>query len=147
MALMARDAADRADQLVTLTRRLTDLIERETTLFHARRPLEAAPFRDEKAKLANIYRQETARIAREPSLIADAPEELRRALASETERFHAALDAHGKAIAALQEISEGVVKAVADFITQKRQGDTGYGPQGARRDNGAASAITLNRSA
>ena len=54
MTLIAKDAGDRADQLITLTRRLADLIERETTLYVARKPLEAAPFRDEKAKLANI---------------------------------------------------------------------------------------------
>ena len=70
MALMAHDAADRTEQLTLLTKRLAELIQRETQLFRARRPLEAAPFRDEKAKLANIYRQETARIAREPSLVA-----------------------------------------------------------------------------
>ena len=70
MALAAHDAQDRAEQLTLLTKRLAELIERETQLFRARRPLEAAPFRDEKAKLANIYRQETARIARE--LISDA---------------------------------------------------------------------------
>ncbi|MGD2132239.1 MAG: flagellar basal-body protein FlbY [Maricaulaceae bacterium] len=147
MSLEARDSADRAEQLILLTKRLTDLIERETELFRARRPLEAAPFRDEKAKLANIYRQETARISREPALIADAPEALRKQLSETTEAFHAALDAHGQAIATLQELSEGLVKSIADYVAQSRMAETGYGPGAKLAPNRAGAAITLDQSA
>ena len=148
MALAAHDAQDRAEQLTLLTKRLAELIERETQLFRARRPLEAAPFRDEKAKLANIYRQETARIAREPALIADATPAARAALAEETTRFRSALEEHGSAIAALQELSEGLVKSIADYVAEARSGDAAYGPAATRTNTaGAGSAITLDRTA
>lgn len=148
MALMARDPADRAEQLTLLTKRLTELIARETQLFRARRPLEAAPFRDEKAKLANIYRQETARIAREPALIAEASPEARRALDEETARFRAALEEHGLAIAALQELSEGLVRSIADYVAELRAGDAAYGPAATRNAAPASgAAITLDRTA
>jgi hypothetical protein len=147
MTLAARDADDRAEQLLLLTKRMTDLIERETSLFRARRPLEAAPFRDEKAKLANLYRQETSRIAREPALVAGARLETREALNEATRRLHAVLEEHRQALEALQEISEGLVKAIADYVAEVRAGDAAYGPAGARRADGAGSAITLDRTA
>lgn len=147
MALIARDATDRAEQLIVLTKRLAELIERETVLFRARRPLEAAPFRDEKAKLANIYRQETSRIAREPALVADAPANVRRALATETETLNAALADHEIAIVALRDLTEGLVKSIADYVAEVRTGETGYGPTAKRRPSSASTAITLNQSA
>lgn len=148
MALAANDAEDRAEQLILLTKRLTDLIERETALFKARRPLEAAPFRDEKAKLANLYRQETARVAREPALVAGARPETRAALADASKRLNAILEDHRQALEALQEISEGLVKSIAAYVAEIRGGDAAYGPAGARRTPAAASsAITLNRTA
>jgi hypothetical protein len=147
MTLVARDADDRAEQLVLLTKRLTDLIERETSLFRARRPLEAAPFRDEKAKLANLYRQETARITREPALVADARAETRASLNEATTRLHVVLEEHRQALEALQEISEGLVKSIAGYIAEIRARDAAYGPAGARRTTDTASAITLDRTA
>ncbi|MCG8440267.1 MAG: flagellar basal body protein [Caulobacterales bacterium] len=148
MALVARDPDDRVEQLQTLTKRLAELVARETELFIARRPLEAAPFRDEKAKLANIYRQETARIAKDPALVASADSEARARLAEETERLHIALDEHGRALATLQELTEGLVRAIADHVVETRQATSGYGPAAvARTSDAAASAITLDRSA
>lgn len=147
MALAANDAEDRAEQLILLAKRLTDLIERETVLFRARRPLEAAPFRDEKAKLANLYRQETSRIAREPSLVAAASLETRKTLQDTVKRLQDVLEDHRQALEALQEISEGLVKSIASYVAELRSNDAAYGPAGARRAGAAASAITLNRTA
>ena len=146
MTLVAKDAADRADQLLTLTRRLTDLVERETALYTARKPLEAAPFRDEKAKLANAYRHETQRIAREPSLIADAPAPVRAALTAATAEFQGALERHAAAVAALQELTEGLVRAIAQHIEETRVVARGYGP-GAATARPAPAAVALNRTA
>jgi hypothetical protein len=146
MTLIAKDAADRAEQLLTLTRRLTDLVERETALYTARRPLEAAPFRDEKAKLANAYRHETQRIAREPSLIADAPAPLRASLTAATTEFRGALERHAAAVSALQELTEGLVRAIAQHIADVRDVGAGYGP-GAKTARATPAAVALNRTA
>jgi hypothetical protein len=146
MALAANDAEDRAQQLTLLAKRLTDLIERETTLFRARRPLEAAPFRDEKAKLANLYRQETARVSREPALVAGATLATRQALGDAVKRLHGVLEDHRQALEALQEISEGLVKSIATYVAELRAGDAAYGPGGARRQ-GPNAAITLDQRA
>lgn len=147
MALAAHTPDDRVDQLITLTRRLTELVERETELFTARRPLEAAPFRDEKAKLANIYRQETTRIAKEPGLVAGAAPAARDALAETTRAFHAALDAHAMALQALQELTEGLVRSVADHVAQERSARSGYGPTATQKTPVGSAPLTLDQSA
>ncbi len=149
MALVANSPQDRVEQLTTLTRRLTDLIMRETELFTARRPLEAAPFRDEKAKLANIYRQETMRITRDPGLIDGADADARAALKAAVAAFMEALETHAAALSALQDITEGLVHSIAQHVAETRQATALYGPNAARteRDPRHASAITLNATA
>lgn len=146
MALHATDPADRADQLLTLTQRLTDLLERETALYQARRPTEVAPFRDEKARLANIYRQECQRIANEPSLISGAPEDVRAKLATATDAFNVALEANIASVHALKTINEGLIKAVADHVADMRVAQAGYGPKATlKKSPDSHSALTLNQ--
>ncbi len=61
MALIADDAADRAEQLLLLTERLGHLIGEETRRIEAREPPLAGAEADEKSRLANAYRLELAR--------------------------------------------------------------------------------------
>ena len=56
MSITANDAADRVEQLIALTRRLTDLLAEEARAFEARRPHEVAARAEETGRLANIYR-------------------------------------------------------------------------------------------
>lgn len=147
--LAARDPAERVELLIRLTERLTALLNRETELFQARRPQAAQDFQPEKAELATLYRRETARIAKEPSLVAPAPAPRRAVLAAVTRAFHEALAANQRAGEALRVISEGIVRAVAEEVARLRGGAPTYGapghgaPIGAA--SGAASAITLNQ--
>lgn len=149
MALAAADAHDRAEQLLALTERLTELLGQETAAFERRRPHEAAVTLEETGRLANLYRHESARIRRDPTLIAGAPVELRRRLVTATEDFDAACRRHERALTAARTVTEGMVKAIADEIASTRVPNAGYGP-GARPGmaaHQAASAITLNRRA
>ena len=59
--LAAANGAERAQALLKLTQRLTDLIRQETSLFKERRPQDAIHLQDEKSQLANIYRAEVSR--------------------------------------------------------------------------------------
>lgn len=146
MATTAADAADRVEQLTALTRRLTDLLAEEARSFEARRPHEVAARVDETGKLANAYRHETARIKADPSLIAGAPVADRRALIAATETFEAVLARHGRAVGAAKAISEGLVHAIAQEVSNARSAVSPYRPDG-RAAAGEASAITLNKTA
>jgi len=144
--LAANSPGERAEALILLTSRLTELIEQETALFEVRRPLETQAFQDEKSKLATIYRREIAAVKDDPARLDDAPEAIKRQLKDTTTRFTAALQANGDAVEALRVLTEGIVRAVADEAARLKDQDTGYGP-GSRRPTSAAPSIAVNQRA
>lgn len=144
MALMAADATDRVEQLILLTDRLTGLIALEAQAFEARRPHEAAQYLDETQRLANLYRHESARVRREPALVASAPADQRTRLLRATEAFDAVLARQARALEAAKTVTEGLVKAIAEEVASQRSAGLGYGGLSTA---GAATAITLNQSA
>ena len=112
----AAEAQDRVEQLIAVTRRLTDLLAAETRAFEARRAHDAALNMEEVARLANIYRRESARIRQEPTLIAGASDAKRALLMQLTQSFEAVLARHGRALAAAKTITEGLVHAIAEEV-------------------------------
>lgn len=139
-------AQARLSDLLTLTERLTGALEAETAAFEAHRPHDAALAAPESARLANLYRQESARLRREPELLTISEPALRTALLAATERFNAALARHGRAVAAAKTVTEGLVEAVAREVARLRASPVGYGAAG-RAGGGNYAAVTLNRSA
>jgi len=144
--LAANSPAERAEALILLTTRLTELIEQETALFEARRPLETKSFQDEKSKLATIYRREIAAVKQEPDRLEGAPEVIKQQLKSVTTSFTSALEANGRAVDALRVLTEGIVRAVADEAARVKDEDAGYGP-GYGRNAGSAPSIAVNQRA
>lgn len=146
MALDARDATDRVDQLISLTDRLTALMAQQCLAFEQRRPQDAAAQMEELSKLANIYRRESARVRQAPAMIEEAPLEQRMRLMQATEAFDAVLARQGRALEAARTVTEGLVRAIAEEVASQRTTGAGYGP-GAVGQAGDARAITLNKSA
>lgn len=147
MALAAHDAADRVDQLIILTERLTALLAEECRAFEARRPQDAAPHIEETQRLANLYRHESARVRADPRLVASAPAPQRLRLIKATEAFDSVLARHGRALEAAKTVTEGLVRAIAEEVAGQRTSTSAYGPGAAQKPSGAAVAITLNKRA
>lgn len=147
MAISAENSTDRVDQLIALTERLTALVAREAQAFENRRPQDIAPFVDETAKLANIYRHESSRIRANPDLLAGVAVEQRMQLVRATEAFDAVLARQGRAIAAAKTVTEGLVRAIADEVAGQRRQMSSYGPGATTNAPAAATAITLNQTA
>jgi hypothetical protein len=149
MALAAHDAADRTDQLIILTERLTDLIGQQCQCFEQHRPQDAARLGEETSRLANLYRHESTRVRADPGLVSAAPRELRQRLVQATEAFDAMLRRHGRALTAAKTVTEGLVRAIADEVASRREQLSGYGPTAKppASSQSAATAITLNRKA
>lgn len=146
MALLAEHAADRAEQMLALTVRLTALLEAETKLVEAHQPPLSGAEGEEKARLANVYRQELTRISEDRDLIRAAPVRLLDRLRTETARFRIALKAHERALVGVKEVSEGLVRAIAEEIAKVRAGPQTYGASGgyatASASSGAAVAVS-----
>lgn len=146
MALSASDAADRVEQLITLTERLTERLDAEVGALETRKPHEPAPTDPDTARLANVYRHESAKIRAQPALLQSAPPARIKALRRATEAFEAAAARHAAALEAARTLTEGLVHAIASEVARQRTPAAGYGP-GAKTRSPDASAMTLNRKA
>lgn len=127
MPLAADNPTDRVKQLIVLTDRLSSLVEKETELLRERRPCDIKPFQDERSKLSNIYVQEMQMISQNKSLIAGVQEELTSLLKSKTGQFREKLDEHGKLLFRIRDVTEGIIKAIAEDVSKKSQAGAGYG--------------------
>jgi hypothetical protein len=146
MSLNTADCDERVLQLITLTERLTRMMSREIEAFEAHRPKDALAGAEETARLANLYRHESLKLRKDPSLIAASTLSLRRKLIDATRLFDTALARHGRAVGAAKEITEGLVRAIAEEIAAQRAPAAGYG-QGGLANVSKATAMTLNQRA
>lgn len=146
MAIAAKDLDDRLDQLIGLTRRLTDLMVAETSALRERE-LDASS-RDwaEKEKLAHTYRMEMMDLSKNGDELLKAPPELRKTLFETTRRFQEVLAEHDKALTAMRKVSEGLVEAIAREVANETSGPRGYGAQG-KQSGLRASGIAVNAKA
>jgi hypothetical protein len=147
MALIADDPKDRAEQLLLITERLAALIAAETQRIDARQPLLEGAEADEKARLANAYRLELARIKHDRTLIEGAPPAVLTQLRTATETLHEALAAHDNALNAVKLVAEGLVHAMAEEVVRQRGGDANYGAKGELVAPNGLGAAVLDRSA
>ena len=146
MALSAENAADRVDQLILLTERLTELVALEAQAFESRRPQDAAVHVEETSKLANLYRHESSRVRANPGLVSAADLKQRTRLIRATEAFDAVLARQGRALEAAKTVTEGLVRAIAEEVAVQRQKGVSYDADGMSGVAGAT-AITLNQRA
>ena len=130
MALLADDAKDRVEQLLLVSERLTALIDAETQRIEARLPPLDGEAADEKARLANAYRLELARVKQDRSLIEGAPPALLAQLRQSTVAMHETLAAHETALSAVKLVAEGLVHAMAEEVVRQRGGGVNYGASG-----------------
>ena len=142
------DPVERADQLLAMTGRLVELIGEEIAALKARRLDGAGRNWDEKERLVHAYRLEVAAIKADPSALDGARADQREALKASARELEDRLTEHATALAAMKEVSEGLVKAVAGEIAAARSGPSGYGRTGGveagRRE---ASGIAVNAKA
>lgn len=137
----------RIQNLIALTERLTALITEQAQAFEARRPHDAALNMEETSRLANLYRQEAQRARGEAKPFADAPLALRAKLVRATEAFDAVIARQGRALGAAMKVTEGLVHAIAEEVTNQRAAQSGYGPTGVKPRREDATSVTLNRRA
>lgn len=144
--LAANTPLERAQGLLRLTKRLTELLDEETRHFQARRPQDAVALQGEKMQLANIYRRETMLAAKDSARLAGVDAALKAELREATQAFEAAVRKNGAAVEAMKSLTEGIVKAIADAAARQKQAEGGYGP-GASRSSARIGAMALNQSA
>jgi hypothetical protein len=149
MTLPSQTPHERADQLLAMTKRLIALVTAEIEAMHAKKLDGASADWDEKERLAHSWRLEVAHVKQNPAALAGAPESTKAALKEAACELEAALERHAQSLAAMKEVTEGLVRSIAAEIASIRSAPVAYGRGGivnpqARNE---ASGLTVNAKA
>ncbi|MBU6318751.1 MAG: flagellar basal-body protein FlbY [Alphaproteobacteria bacterium] len=139
-------AEERADRLLTMGRRLLQLIQAEIVALRERRLDGASIDFEEKERLAHAYRLEITHIKADPTLLNGVRPDQKHDLRELSSGLEAALSGHQTALSAMKEVSEGLVRSIAGEIASARSGPAGYGRSGALQSGARpdSSGVTIN---
>ncbi|MDZ4382348.1 MAG: hypothetical protein U0942_13510 [Parvibaculum sp.] len=137
---------DLVDRLLDLTSGLTSIVRRETDLLRDRAQAEVAALQPEKIRLANDYAMDVMAVRGHRNLLDRAPSERVSRLKAAMGELDRALALNGEALMAAKSVSEGLIRMVANAMSERAAPALGYGPNAAtaaRRAGGPAGAGSL----
>jgi len=133
--------SSRMADLLAITSRLIACMEREVELLRSLKPQELRQLQNDKTTLADAYRAFVLAL-KEPDVAADAVTDLLKdELVEATERFQATLQDNLRALRAMRDVNERVMRAVVQALEEPRLQVTGYNQRGALRRNRRQAAI------
>lgn len=133
--------SSRMADLLAITSRLIACMEREIELLRAMQPKELRQLQDDKTALADAYRAFVLAL-KEPDAAAESVNDvLRDELAEATERFQASLSDNLRALRAMRDVNERVMRAVVQALEEPRVQVTGYNQRGAVKRGRRSPAI------
>ena len=133
--------SSRMADLLAITSRLIACLEREVELLRTLKPKELRALQQDKVTLADAYRAFVLAL-KEPDASADAVTDLLKSeLVEATEHFHATLQDNLRALRAMRDVNERVMRAVVQALEEPRLQVTGYNQRGALRRNRRQAAI------
>lgn len=122
--------SSRIAELLAITSRLIACMEREVELLRSLKPQELRQLQSDKMALADAYRA-FALALREPAPESEAVDDvLRQELVEATERFQAAVQDNLRALRAMRDVNERVMRAIVHALEEPRAQVTGYNSRG-----------------
>jgi hypothetical protein len=122
--------SSRIAELLAITSRLIACMEREVELLRSLKPQELRQLQSDKMALADAYRA-FALALREPAPESEAVDDvLRQELVEATERFQAAVQDNLRALRAMRDVNERVMRAIVQALEEPRAQVTGYNSRG-----------------
>lgn len=109
------------NRLILHTEDLTRIIRQEISILEARRPAEIAPLQAEKARLSSAYEEEYGVLKRNRNLLGEKESPLRLRLREVTEIFNGELVRLGHILLRMKSVTEGMVQAISEEVSRKRQ--------------------------
>lgn len=143
--------SSRMADLLAITSRLIACMEREIELLRTLQPKELRQLQQDKTTLADAYRAFVLAL-KEPDMAADAVTDLLKSeLIEATEHFHATLLDNLRALRAMRDVNERVMRAVVQALEEPRVQVTGYNQRGAlkrgRRQASTGPAVAVQQRA
>ncbi len=146
---MTMEATTKLDDLIAITSRLIDLMDKEIEMLRSMRPQNIGALQKDKVSLALAYERHMQELRDDPSMLAAAKPGLKAELKRITGRFQEVLNENESAIKAVKSVSEKLLTAIANAVTEQRGKAAAYSKEGAIGGNGGAPGaktvpITLN---
>lgn len=134
------------DNMIRVTKRLTELIQTESRLLTEKRPRDADAIREEQVALAGTYTRMLSALKQNPALIRTSNPEKVAILKKATIEFNRAVAKHTNLVARLKRVTEGLVQTIADAASKKARPVIGYGGNAMSRNlnTGTPPAIAVN---
>lgn len=121
----------RMSELLAITSQLIGCMERELEMLRSLKPTELKQLQMDKVALADAYQAFTLALREPGEDIATVNQALREELTEATERFQGAVQDNLRALKAMRDVNERVMRAVVQALEEKRASVTGYNNRGA----------------
>lgn len=120
-----------APDLLQVTTRLIDVLERETEMLRAMKPSEIQALQEDKAALSAAYEAHIKALKAEPQALSAMPAPRRAELNGTIKRFQAALRENARSLQAAKQASQSALNAIAEEVHRYTQKHAGYSAAGA----------------
>ncbi len=140
----------RMTELLAITSRLIACLENEVTLLRSLKPQELRQLQSDKLALADAYRAFTLALREPPAEGESIDEKLCQDLVEATEHFQASVQDNLRALRAMRDVNERVMRAIVQALDEPRAQVTGYNKLGAltkSRRSAASGVATLQQRA
>ncbi len=125
------DAEKRMTDLINVTSRLIDVLEREQELLKERRHSELSALIDEKETIGRVYQARVMGLQKDPEQLADAPEDMRDELRELALRVDRLVYENARMIDSAMKASKRIVELVADALKENANKAGTYSNKGA----------------
>jgi len=120
----------RMSELLAITSQLIGCMERELELMRSMKPTELKQLQMDKVALADAYQAFTMALKEPGDDLSNVNAALRDELTEATERFQSAVQDNLRALKAMRDVNERVMRAVVQALDEKRAAVTGYNNRG-----------------
>jgi hypothetical protein len=124
------DKSSRVADLLAITSQLISCMEREIEMLRSLKPNELRAAQNDKLALADAYRAFTLALREPGEDLSAVDTALRDELTEATERFQASVQDNLRALRAMRDVNERVMRAIVSALEDKRAAVTGYNARG-----------------
>lgn len=130
MTKSSPDKSSRVADLLAITSQLISCMEREIEMLRSLKPNELRAAQNDKLALADAYRAFTLALREPGEDLSAVDTALRDELTEATERFQASVQDNLRALRAMRDVNERVMRAIVSSLEDKRAAVTGYNARG-----------------
>jgi len=124
------ESSNRIEDLILITERLVDVLERENDALNNHRNWELHEILDEKVTLSRVYETRMQVISEKPEILDDVDTDLRERLQKLGHHVNDLVEENGKLLKVAMTVSRRVVELIADAVREATPGPGIYGAKG-----------------